>query len=141
MAPCPFCDLAAGKDSDLFAYRSSSVFVVPAPRQRPLNRGHMLVLPTVHITSLSEVEPPLLEELYTLAGRVSVAVRSAFGATGATLFQNDDAPDQVLAHLHIHVVPRRPGDDFKLPDPNKDELSRKEREHQASVLRQILSAP
>jgi histidine triad (HIT) family protein len=138
MAPCPFCELVTSDDIDLFAYKTSRVFVVPAPRQRPLNRGHMLVLPTAHIIRLSEVEPPLMEELYSIAGRVSMAVRNAFGATGATLFQNDDAPDQVLAHLHIHVVPRRSGDDFKLPDPSKDELSRQEREDQARALRQVL---
>jgi diadenosine tetraphosphate (Ap4A) HIT family hydrolase len=49
----------------LIAYKTSRVFVVPALRQRPLDRGHMLVLPTVHATRLSELEPPLLQELYT----------------------------------------------------------------------------
>jgi diadenosine tetraphosphate (Ap4A) HIT family hydrolase len=44
----------------------------------------------------------------------------------------------VLLHLHIHVVPRRPGDDFKLPDPIKDELSRDQRQQQALSLRRAL---
>jgi len=99
----------------------------------------MLVLPTSHVARLSELEPLLLQELYTVAGRVSIAVRQAFGATGATLFQNDDAPDQILSHVHIHVIPRRTGDQFKLPDSNKLEMSRKELEEQASVLRQTLA--
>jgi histidine triad (HIT) family protein len=116
------------------------VFVVPALRQRPLNRGHMLVLPTKHVTRLSEAEPTLLQELYTVSGRVSMAVREAFGATGATLFQNDDAPDQVLSHLHIHVVPRRNGDQFKLPDSNKSELTQNERQDQAKALKQALAS-
>jgi histidine triad (HIT) family protein len=98
----------------------------------------MLILPTVHVARLSEVEPRLMQELYTVAGRVSMAVREAFGATGATLFQNDDAPDQVLSHLHIHVVPRKPGDQFMLPDSKKVELSHNEREDQARALKRAL---
>ena len=50
------------------------------------------------------------------------------------LFQNENIPDQVLHHLHIHVVPRRPGDNFKLPDPVKDELTHEERVEQAAGL-------
>lgn len=67
-----------------------------------------------------------------------MAVRGAFAATGATLFQNDDAPDQDLYHLHVHVVPRRNGDDFRLPDPNTEELSYQERQRQALELRRAL---
>ena len=111
---------------------------MPALRQRPLNRGQMLVLPTRHITRLSNAGPTLLQELYTVSGRVSMAVREAFGATGATLFQNDDAPDQVLSHLHIHLVPRRHGDQFMLPDSKKVELSYREREDQAMALKRAL---
>ena len=123
MGDCPFCLLAAGPvDRDLIAHRTTSVLVVPAPRQRPRNRGHMLVLPRLHVTRLADVEGPLLQEIYGVAGRVALAARRAFGATGATIFQNDGAPDQVLHHVHVHVVPRRAGDGFRMPDPDKDDL-------------------
>ena len=73
-----------------------------------------------------------------VAGRVSMAVRKAFGAIGATLFQNDGTPDQVLYHVHIHVVPRSVGDDFKMPDPVKRSLTREERQAQALAVRNAL---
>jgi histidine triad (HIT) family protein len=138
MNDCPFCALAADEENALIALRTPGVIVVPALKQRQLNRGHMLVLPSTHVTRTIDVEPLLSAEIYKVAGRVSMAVRQAFGATGATLFQNDDAPDQELSHLHIHVVPRRTGDDFKLPDPMIEELSREERQHQALALRRAL---
>jgi histidine triad (HIT) family protein len=141
MAACPFCDLATAIDSDLIVYRTPRVFIVPALTRRPNNRGHMLVLPTVHVTRLSELELPLLQELYTVAGRVSMALRKSFGATGTTLFQHEDAPDQKLSHLHIHVVPRRAGDDFKMPDPDRDQWTREERVELAQALRRVLGAP
>ena len=139
MNDCPFCKLARlGEDDDLVAQRTSTVYVIPAPKQRRLNRGHMLILPNVHVTRLIDVETPVLQELYSVAGRVSQGVRKAFGATGATLFQNENAPDQVLMHLHIHVVPRRPGDEFRMPDPTGEQISRAERLSQALALRRAL---
>jgi histidine triad (HIT) family protein len=140
MNNCPFCALAAGEGNNLLALRTPGVFVVPALKQRRHNLGHMLVLPTTHVTRMIDLEPSLVQELYPTAGRVMMAVRQAFGATGATLFQNDEAPDQELLHLHIHVVPRRAGDDFKLPDPLIAELSRQERQDQALAVRKALTS-
>ena len=138
MGTCPYCVLAT-VETELFALSTPSVLVVPALKQRRFNRGHMLVLPRAHVTRLRDAEPSLLHELYTVAGCVSAAVRQAFGATGATLFQNDEAPDQELLHLHIHIVPRKAGDDFKLPDPMIEEVGREERLHQALLLKGALS--
>jgi diadenosine tetraphosphate (Ap4A) HIT family hydrolase len=70
-----------------------------------------------------------------------MALRKSFGATGTTLFQHEDAPDQKLSHLHIHVVPRRGGDDFKMPDPDRDQWTREERVELALALKRVLSAP
>jgi len=141
MADCPFCELAAGRvDPDLVAIRTPGTLVVPALKQRPRNRGHMLVLPTDHATRLAEVGGDRIREFHDTLGRVSAAVRRAFGATGATLFLNEDAPDQVLHHLHVHVVPRHRGDGFRMPDPAGEVLEREERVRQAEALRAALAA-
>jgi histidine triad (HIT) family protein len=139
VVPCPFCELASGADEDLVALRTQDAFVVPVTHQRRLNRGHVLVLPARHVTRLADAEPALLAEVYSVAGRVSMAVRTAFGATGSTIFQNDESPDQVLMHLHVHVVPRRAGDGFTMPAAAKDELTRAERCEQAAALRRALA--
>lgn len=139
MDACPFCELAAGRaGEDLVALRTDRVLVVPALKQRRNNRGHMLVLPVTHTTRLADADAPLLHALYSAAGRVSLAVRAAFEATGTTLFQNEDAPDQVLSHLHIHVVPRRTGDGFRMPDPTGEKLDAAVRREQALALRRVL---
>lgn len=139
MDACPFCELASGgADADLVAFWTERALVVPALKQRPNNRGHMLVLPATHVTRLIDADAPLLQELYSVAGRVSMALREAFGATGSTIFQNESAPDQVLSHLHIHVVPRAAGDGFRMPDPTGEELSHEQRREQALALRHAL---
>jgi diadenosine tetraphosphate (Ap4A) HIT family hydrolase len=137
---CPFCTLAAGSDDDVVAVRTNSALVLPALWQRPKNRGHMLIIPTAHITRLVDVHPALLHELFGLAGRIAMAVRDVFDATGSLLFQNENLPDQELHHLHIHVVPRRAGDEFRLPDPVKDQLTRAERIAQAKALAKWIDA-
>lgn len=131
---CPFCALAAGSDEEVVSVRTGLTLALPALWQRPKNRGHTLIIPAAHITRLFDADPALLQELYGLAGRICMAVREVFGATGSLLFQNENLPDQQLHHLHIHVVPRRAGDDFRLPDPVKDQLTRPERVEQAQAV-------
>ena len=138
MNDCPFCELAHGRiDAELIVLRTSRTFVVPALKQRRLNRGHMLVVPATHVTRLIDAEAGLLEDLYTVAGRVSMALREVFGASGAILFQGDESPEQI-PHLHIHVIPRRAGDDFKLPDAAAGPVSYEERRQQAVEMRRAL---
>jgi histidine triad (HIT) family protein len=140
MDQCPFCRLTAGDlDNELIVLQTDLAIAFPALKQRRLNRGHVLVVPRAHVTRLIDMDGPLLQELYSVAGRVSMAVRRAFDASGTTLFQNDNAPDQVLFHVHVHVVPRRADDNFKLPDPTAMELSRDERLQQALTLRAALT--
>ncbi len=139
MDDCPFCAIASGRaDTDLVAARTGEALVVPALKQRHRNRGHMLVLPATHCVRLSEASPGLLQDIYSLAGRVSLAARRAFGASGTTIFQNDDSPDQVLLHLHVHVVPRTVGDGFRMPDPEGELVEREARLRQALALRSAL---
>ena len=135
---CPFCKLRNASESDLVALRTANVLVIPALKQRRLNRGHMLVVPTAHITRIIDLDPALLAELYSVVARVSVAVRQVFGASGALMFHNENIPDQVLHHVHVHVVPRSAGDNFRLPDPLAEEVSRQEREQHALAVRRAL---
>jgi len=103
MSDCPFCTVVA--DAELIALATPKVLMFPALKQRRLNRGHMLIIPRAHVTKLIDFDKPLIEELYTVAAQVSAAVRHCFGASGATLFQGDEAPGQTLLHVHVHVVP------------------------------------
>jgi histidine triad (HIT) family protein len=138
MDQCPFCKYVAEAESDLIVFRTPNVFVVPTIKQRPLNRGHMLVVPTAHLTSLIDLDQALIGELYSVAARVSAAVQQTFGASGVLLFQNETIPGQVLHHIHIHVVPRREGDNFRLPDPSAQDVSGHERKEQAAAMRYAL---
>lgn len=52
-----------------------------------------------------------------------------------------DAPPELLFHLHVHVVPRFTDDHFAMPYPAVAEVPRADRERQASAMRQVLAGP
>lgn len=137
---CVFCAIARGRtDADLVAYRSARVLVIPTLMQRDRNRGHSLVIPVSHVTSLAAAEPELRHEVFDVVAMVTEAVRRAFGAVGSTLVQNNDVPGQVLHHLHVGVVPRFVGDAYRVPDPDLTATPREVRAELAVRLRAELA--
>jgi histidine triad (HIT) family protein len=140
MADCPFCAIARGElDADLVASRTPRTFVVPALRQRRNNLGHVLVLPTAHATSLYDMSSDLRTELFDEVARVAQVMSARLGAHGSTILQNNDSPDQVLFHVHVHVVPRYRDDAYLTPSgPPGVEIPREARVEQAAALRAAL---
>lgn len=136
---CPFCDIAAGRvDSDLVAYRDDSIFIIPTLTQRAANRGQVIILPLTHVSGLPRAEPRLLSHMFRITAAVAEAVPAVFGAVGSTVLQSTDAPDQPLDHLHVHVIPRYPGDEMVIPNPNRSPALRKQRLEIAAALREHL---
>jgi diadenosine tetraphosphate (Ap4A) HIT family hydrolase len=139
MDECVFCTIGSGQlDSDLAVFPAERVYVLPALRQRPRNRGHALVLPVPHVRNLHDADPVLLAEIMTVTARLTAAFADLYGAVGSFVFQNNAEPDGLPFHLHVHAVPRFDGDEFRTPDPGNAEVPRAERLAQARVLRELL---
>ncbi len=79
---------------------------------RPLFKGHTLVCPLPHATTLLELSPEAMVPLLTAAQRVAAAMTSEFGADGTFVAMNN-VVSQSVPHLHIHVVPRSKGDGLR----------------------------
>ena len=56
------------------------------------------------------------------------------------MFQNNAVPDDPLFHLHVHVVPRFPGDQFVMTRAAVAEVPRPERVRQAAGMRSVLTS-
>jgi histidine triad (HIT) family protein len=89
--PCIFCEIVAGRspayvlDEDDRCLAFLDIF--------PLTTGHSLVIPKAHADDLLD----------------------ALGAPGINLLQATGAIAlQTVFHLHIHVLPRYPGDGFRV---------------------------
>ena len=114
---CVFCAIVAGEAparivaEDERAIAFLDIF--------PLTRGHALVIPKRHAANLMETPADDLFAATLLAQQlaaVSVAPPpGGLGADGVNLLQANGAiAFQTVFHFHIHVLPRYPGDGFRL---------------------------
>jgi len=73
----------------------------------PINKGHTLVIPTTHYENLLQMPLPEVSRLYSIVPIVAKAVVSAVKADGFNVGQNNGiAANQIVPHVHVHVVPR-----------------------------------
>ena len=83
---------------------------------RPLNTGHVLVIPKAHAAYLADLPPSTGERLFERAMAVAAALRrSGLPCEGVNLHLADgEAAGQEVYHVHLHVFPRYRGDGFGL---------------------------
>jgi histidine triad (HIT) family protein len=106
---CVFCRIAAREVPAEVVYEDDRV--IAFLDINPLNPGHTLVVPKVHVERLSDLPAELCGPLLGAASRLARAAREALGAAGVNLVVNDGrAAGQAVPHLHLHLVPRFPGD-------------------------------
>ncbi len=101
--------------------------------------GHTLVLPKNPARNIFDVAPDDINAVMATTQKIARAVMSAFKADGVTIQQfNEEAGDQMVFHLHVHVLPRHAGVALK---PHTGEMADQEKlaEH-ARVLVAALAA-
>ena len=77
---------------------------------KPLVAGHAVVISkTSHARSLIAMPPQMLAKVMAAARRVMIAQRRVLGTTGAMIL-SANGTEQTIPHLHIHVIPSKPGD-------------------------------
>jgi histidine triad (HIT) family protein len=94
----------------------------------PVNRGHVLLVPKAHHSTLSELSDDLAAETAKLVPRLVRAIRAATGADGLNLIVNNgEVAGQTIHHGHWHLIPRFVDDPVNWPWPHfhysGDELS------------------
>lgn len=107
MSDCVFCNL---KPTDTIVARNETMFALVDIY--PLADGHVLIAPWRHVGSFFDLGCSELEDML----RLMPAVRDHIGdCDGYNLGVNDGpAAGQTVAHMHLHVIPRRFGD---VPNP------------------------
>lgn len=143
MDDCVFCRILAGELPASFVYRDERCAAFMDIR--PVNPGHLLVIPTRHAAYLAEVEPETAGRLMQVAQRLAAALRaSGLRCEGVNLFLADGrAAMQEVLHVHLHVVPRFMGDGFGLRfGPHYGRLPpREELDEAAARIRRALEGP
>lgn len=79
---------------------------------KPVFRGHVLLVPKRHVTTYKELPAALVPEFALTAQRLEVAVETGLDVPGSMVLVNNIV-SQSVAHLHLHVIPRRPKDGLR----------------------------
>lgn len=102
---CIFCDIIARKLPYIGIYEDDSFLVLLD--KYPLSRGHTLIIPKKHYDNLLVMPESEIVKLYTLVPVVSKATIMAVKAKGFNVGQNNGrAANQIIPHLHVHIIPR-----------------------------------
>lgn len=109
---CPFCRIVAGDDPDArVVYRSPHVIAF-FPTE-PATLGHTMVVPVRHVPDLFALDDALTIDIAMAVRRIAEVVVERLRPDGVNVIQsNGAAATQTVPHLHVHVVPRRLGDNF-----------------------------
>ena len=110
---CVFCAIVSGRAArSLLAEDDDAVAFLDV---QPAVIGHALVVPRRHAVALADLTPAEGAAVWELGRRVGAAARAAGLAEGVNLFLADGAAaGQEVWHVHLHVLPRTPGDGLRL---------------------------
>lgn len=116
---CTFCDLIRGAGEVSVCYEDAAALAFMDIQ--PVNPGHLLVVPRAHYESLRDLPTDLGMHLFDVAMRLGPVVREVSGADGMNIVVSSGAAaGQDVFHYHIHVIPRREGDNFEIKLPFGD---------------------
>ena len=78
---------------------------------KPVLPGHVLIVPQRVVPRFYDLSNEEMTEMMTSAKRIGKVVESLFKATSLTLVcQDGKDAGQSVSHVHLHIIPRRPGD-------------------------------
>ncbi|HET7874967.1 MAG TPA: HIT family protein [Methylomirabilota bacterium] len=107
---CPFCLLVESERQTAVVFEDEVSAVILD--DRPLFPGHCLVIPREHVETLADLPAARLGPLFATVQLVARAVETGLDAQGSFVAVNNRV-SQSVAHLHVHVVPRRKGDGLR----------------------------
>ncbi|MEE6295315.1 HIT family protein [Georgenia wangjunii] len=107
---CIFCEIVAGEEAAHVVLETDDV--VAFLDTRPVFKGHVLVIPRLHVVTLPDLPAAAVEPFFAAVQRVAAAVPVALGAQGTFVAMNN-VVSQSVPHLHAHVVPRTKGDGLR----------------------------
>ncbi|MEV4052216.1 HIT family protein [Amycolatopsis sp. NPDC049688] len=111
---CVFCAIASGRAPAAFVHEDDEFVAIVD--LRPVTTGHLLVLPRPHHPDLASLPAAAGARMFTIAHELAAAVRRTdLRCEAINLFLADgEAAGQEIPHVHLHVIPRFPGDGFVL---------------------------
>ena len=107
---CVFCDAIDGSMSVREVFRDD--IAIGFLDRSPVFKGHVLIAPVRHAVTLGNLDIDLVGPFFERVQRVSARMPAALECDG-TFVAINNVVSQSVAHLHVHVVPRRRKDGLR----------------------------
>ena len=134
---CPFCAIIGQNDLNIREIYRDDQTVAFFPKS-PAVLGHTLVIPTIHVATVWDLDAETAHALTSAVHRLCLGVRDALHPDGLNIIQsNGEVATQTVPHIHVHVLPRWADDAMGDIWPVSPHLSEDEKDKAA---RQIRSA-
>ena len=107
---CIFCKII-NKDIPADIIYEDKLFII-FPDRNPINPGHSLLVPKMHIDSVFDMPEPQYAEIFQLAKKIAPAIKDAMNSVRTGLVIEGFG----VAHAHVHLIPIYSGNEL---DPNR----------------------
>lgn len=111
MDNCVFCKIISGEFSSRKIYEDDSTLAF-LDISKDVD-GHILVVPKKHSKNILDCDEETLTKVMATVKKVSNHLVENCGYDGVNLLNcNDESAGQTVPHLHIHIIPRKNGDNI-----------------------------
>lgn len=108
MVDCVYCTLPKIKARTIKQNDLAWAFLTNIP----ITPGHVLIVPVRHVQKFEELTDEERAAIFQLMTEIKRALKELFGAEGFHHAWNEEKlAGQSVPHFHLHIVPRKPGDE------------------------------
>ena len=110
---CVFCKIAKGEIPEKRIYENDNFFSILDAN--PVVEGHSLVISKKHFETILDMSSSLGHELLDCIKHTSLKLIKDFNAEGFNVINNNfEVAQQIVKHVHFHIIPRKKDDGFKI---------------------------
>ena len=116
---CVFCKIV---NKELPCYKVyEDDFVLAFLDVNPVAIGHTLIIPKKHYENIFDIDSEVFKRIAEVSRVIAKKmVDNLDDVCGVNLFQsNGKVAEQVVMHSHLHLIPRRESDSFRINDSMK----------------------
>ena len=110
MEDCIFCKIAKGDiPHEEFIYENDNFFSVADIN--PVLEGHTLIIPKKHFETILDMPDDLSLDLLDCIKKTANRLMKKYNVEGFNVLNNNfEVAQQIVKHVHFHVLPRKKGD-------------------------------
>lgn len=110
---CIFCKIARGEIPSQKILESENFFAIKDIH--PKTQGHSLIISKKHYKTLLDMPSSLLGEFLETGKELALKLLKEEKADGFNLVINNyEVAGQLVPHVHLHILPRKKNDGFRM---------------------------